>query len=142
MKEKREMCIVASKKASVCKETGKQIAMGEVCLFSPSEKCVYSKRSNAFKEFTKGDETMIEDKQGNRIKVWKTSEKGVVPKVITVQHLLFYMKENFSYLTIDLSHDEIQRWLNSGDYDGIPIEGVADRFSDYLLSQGLCYVQE
>lgn len=140
MQEKKEMRIVASKKASVCKETGKQIAMGEVCLFSPSEKCVYSKKSNAFKEFTKNDETIIEDKQGNKVKVWKTSGT-VALKVITVQHLLFYMKENFSYLTIDLSHDDIQDWLASGDYHDVPIEAVADRFSDYLLSQGLCDVE-
>jgi len=142
MQEKKEMRIVASKKASVCKETGKQIAMGEVCLFNPSEKCVYSKKSETFKNFTKNNEAIIHDKKGNVVKVWKTPSEEMGIGTISVQHLLFYMKENFPYLTVNLSHDEIYNWLASGDYNGILIEAVADRFSDYLLSQGLCNVEE
>jgi len=53
-----------------------------------------------------------------------------------------YFREHYPYIYCDLSNREISKFLTSNHIMALPIEQQANLFSDYLMSQGLCDVDE
>ena len=65
-----------------------------------------------------------------------------LPKQVTVQEFKKYFNRNYSYISHELSDKEIYEFIKPYNFQGMNIIKMADLFSDYLLSQGLCNVQE
>ena len=61
---------------------------------------------------------------------------------ITTSQLRGLMHDNYGHISFDLTDVEIQKWLNEPYLSGKSEDYVANLFSDYLLSQGFCEVQE
>jgi len=61
---------------------------------------------------------------------------------ITVDQFNRYFAENYSYIQHEQSNKQIYEFLKRPNFQGLTMERTADLFSDYVLSQGLCDVQE
>ena len=61
---------------------------------------------------------------------------------ITVQQFKDSFNKHYPHISIEVSDKEIYEFLKRQNFQGINIPAAMDRFSDYLLSQGLCEVQE
>jgi len=61
---------------------------------------------------------------------------------MTPSSLRGLMNDNYSYISFDLTDIEIQTWLNQPYLAGKSDGYIISLFSDYLMSQGFCEVQE
>jgi hypothetical protein len=59
-----------------------------------------------------------------------------------VDDFKLYFREHYPHIYCELSNREISKFLTSNHIMSLPIEQKADLFSDYLMSQGLCDVDE
>ena len=59
---------------------------------------------------------------------------------ITTKDLGIYMRDNYSYISHNLSSKEVKKFIK--EHQGLSLKKLADYFQDYLLSQGLADVQE
>lgn len=53
-----------------------------------------------------------------------------------------YFREHYPHISCNLSNREVSAFLTANHIMALPIEQKADLFSDYLMSQGLCDVDE
>jgi hypothetical protein len=58
-------------------------------------------------------------------------------EVVDVNSFNKFMTINYGHISHNLSDKEIAAFLNREDIKGLPIEQQADKFADYLVSQGL-----